>query len=227
MKCYKMINLINVNKVFESKNSKNVVLKNINLSFEKGKFYAIMGHSGSGKSTLINIIGLLDGFTYGEYLINGKNVNYLTENEMANLRKKYIGFIFQDFNLDEYLKAYENVIFPMLINKDISKSEREVKACNLLNYLDLGDRINHYPRELSGGECQRVAIARSLANNPEIILADEPTGNLDEENEQKVFSILKKLSKEGKCVIVVSHSNEVKKYADIIYRLEKGSIIHE
>ena len=227
MKCYKMINLINVNKVFESKNSKNVVLKNINLNFEKGKFYAIMGHSGSGKSTLINIIGLLDGFTYGEYLINGKNVNYLTENEMANLRKKYIGFIFQDFNLDEYLKAYEHVIFPMLINKDISKSEREVKACNLLNYLDLGDRINHYPRELSGGECQRVAIARSLANNPEIILADEPTGNLDEENEQKVFSILKKLSKEGKCVIVVSHSNEVKKYADIIYRLEKGSIIHE
>ena len=202
-----------------------VALDNINIKFEIGKFYAVMGHSGSGKSTLINIIGLIETATSGEYYLNGKNISDLNENEKANIRAKYFGFIFQDYNLDPNLKAYENVMLPMLIDKKVKNIDAKEKAIKLLESLDLAHRINHYPKELSGGEQQRVAIARALANNPEIILADEPTGNLDKKNEQKIFSDLKKLSESGKCVIVVSHSLEIKKYADVIYTIDEGKII--
>ena len=202
-----------------------VALDNINIKFEIGKFYAVMGHSGSGKSTLINIIGLIETATSGEYYLNGKNISDLNENEKANIRAKYFGFIFQDYNLDPNLKAYENVMLPMLIDKKVKNKDAKEKAIKLLVSLDLTHRINHYPKELSGGEQQRVAIARALANNPEIILADEPTGNLDKKNEQKIFSDLKKLSESGKCVIVVSHSLEIKKYADVIYTIDEGKII--
>mgnify|MGYP006071287729 CR=1 FL=1 len=201
-----------------------VALDNINIKFEIGKFYAVMGHSGSGKSTLINIIGLIETATSGEYYLNGKNISDLNENEKANIRAKYFGFIFQDYNLDPNLKAYENVMLPMLIDKKVKNKDAKEKAIKLLVSLDLTHRINHYPKELSGGEQQRVAIARALANNPEIILADEPTGNLDKKNEQKIFSDLKKLSESGKCVIVVSHSLEIKEYADVIFTLEDGTI---
>mgnify|MGYP001851735120 FL=1 len=201
-----------------------VALDNINIKFEIGKFYAVMGHSGSGKSTLINIIGLIETATSGEYYLNGKNISDLNENEKANIRAKYFGFIFQDYNLDPNLKAYENVMLPMLIDKKVKNIDAKEKAIKLLESLDLAHRINHYPKELSGGEQQRVAIARALANNPEIILADEPTGNLDKKNEQKIFSDLKKLSESGKCVIVVSHSLEIKEYADVIFTLEDGTI---
>ena len=201
-----------------------VALDNINIKFEIGKFYAVMGHSGSGKSTLINIIGLIETATSGEYYLNGKNISDLNENEKANIRAKYFGFIFQDYNLDPNLKAYENVMLPMLIDKKVKNIDAKEKAIKLLESLDLAHRINHYLKELSGGEQQRVAIARALANNPEIILADEPTGNLDKKNEQKIFSDLKKLSESGKCVIVVSHSLEIKEYADVIYTLEDGTI---
>lgn len=201
-----------------------VALDNINIKFEIGKFYAVMGHSGSGKSTLINIIGLIETATSGQYYLNGKNISDLNENEKANIRAKYFGFIFQDYNLDPNLKAYENVMLPMLIDKKVKNKDAKEKAIKLLESLDLAHRINHYPKELSGGEQQRVAIARALANNPEIILADEPTGNLDKKNEQKIFSDLKKLSESGKCVIVVSHSLEIKEYADVIFTLEDGTI---
>ena len=201
-----------------------VALDNINIKFEIGKFYAVMGHSGSGKSTLINIIGLIETATSGEYYLNGKNISDLNENEKANIRAKYFGFIFQDYNLDPNLKAYENVMLPMLIDKKVKNKDAKEKAIKLLVSLDLTHRIDHYPKELSGGEQQRVAIARALANNPEIILADEPTGNLDKKNEQKIFSDLKKLSENGKCVIVVSHSLEIKEYADVIFTLEDGTI---
>ncbi len=201
-----------------------VALDNINIKFEIGKFYAVMGHSGSGKSTLINIIGLIETATSGEYYLNGKNISDFNENEKANIRAKYFGFIFQDYNLDPNLKAYENVMLPMLIDKKVKNKDAKEKAIKLLVSLDLTHRINHYPKELSGGEQQRVAIARALANNPEIILADEPTGNLDKKNEQKIFSDLKKLSESGKCVIVVSHSLEIKEYADVIFTLEDGTI---
>lgn len=222
-----MTNLIiikSLKKAYRKNNNETIILNDLNVSFESNKFYAIMGHSGSGKSTLINIIGLIETATSGEYYLNGKNISDLNENEKANIRAKYFGFIFQDYNLDPNLKAYENVMLPMLIDKKVKNIDAKEKAIKLLESLDLAHRINHYPKELSGGEQQRVAIARALANNPEIILADEPTGNLDKKNEQKIFSDLKKLSESGKCVIVVSHSLEIKEYADVIFTLEDGTI---
>ena len=222
-----IIELKNVSKEFKRKNETIKALDDISINFEAGKFYAIMGHSGSGKSTAINIISMLEDITSGTYKINGIDTKNLSSDEIADLRKDYIGLVFQDFYLDEHLKAYENVILPMIINSKIKKEERKERALELLETVDLSERVNHFPKELSGGECQRVAIARALANNPHVILADEPTGDLDEENEHKIFKILKRLSEEGKCIIVVSHSNEVKKYADIIYNLKKVKLVEE
>lgn len=214
----------NITKIYRTKTSEIKALDNISYEFVPGKMYAIMGHSGSGKSTLISILGLINTYTSGKISIENKDVSKLKENELADLRMKHIGFVFQEFYLDEHLKAYENIILPMLINKEIKKEDRKEKALKLLKELGLEERVNHYPKEMSGGECQRVAIARSLANSPQIILADEPTGNLDEENEKLVFSILKDLSKQGKCVIVVTHSEEIKNYADEILTINKGKL---
>ena len=216
--------LKDVSKVYDKKNERIIALDKASYSFESGKFYAIMGHSGSGKSTLINILGLIHNYTEGEYVLDSLDVSKMSSDELADKRMQYIGFVFQNFYLDEYLKAYENVMLPMLINKEISKENREDKANDLLKKLGLSERINHYPKEMSGGEQQRVAIARALANDPQIILADEPTGNLDEESEQFVFKILKDLSAEGKCVIVVSHSNAVLDYADVVLKISKGKL---
>lgn len=218
------MNIENVCKVYKTKNDEVKALDNVSYEFKPGKLYAIMGHSGSGKSTLISILGLIETLTSGRITINNKDISKLKDDELANLRMKYIGFVFQDFYLDEHLKAYENVMLPMLINKEIKREERKEKAIKLLTDLGLSERINHYPKELSGGECQRVAIARSLANDPKIILADEPTGNLDEENEKLVFETLNDLAKKGKCVIVVTHSEEIKKYADEILKITKGKL---
>lgn len=220
----KVIRLEQLSKSYHTKTEKLEVLKKISIAFEEGKFYAITGHSGSGKSTLINILGLIDQFDDGFYYLYGKNVKDLTDKEMSQLRMKNIGFVFQEFYLNTTLKAYENVIVPMLINKQILKSERKKRAVKLLEMVGLKDRIEHFPKELSGGEQQRVAIARALANNPSIIIADEPTGNLDEKNEEQIFELLQKIAKEGKCVIVVSHSKEIKKYADVIYSLSNGEL---
>lgn len=220
-----IIKLKNINKKYIRKDEQIEALKNISLTFENGKFYAIMGHSESGKSTLIRIIGLMDNYDSGIYTLNKIDVKKLNDIEKSNNRMKEIGFIFQDFYLDKNMSALDNVILPMLINKNIKKDERKQKATNLLKKVGLLERANHFPKELSGGEQQRVCIARALANDPNIILADEPTGNLDEKNEQIIFEQLKELSKEGKCIIVVSHSNEVKKYADEIINLKSGEII--
>lgn len=217
--------LENVTKIYKMKEKDVIALENINYEFEYGKFYAIMGHSGCGKSTLISILGLIEPVTSGDYIVDGKNIKDLNDRELSNLRMKKFGFIFQDYYLDEHLKAYENVILPMIINKEIKKNQRKLIAENLLKKVGLEARIKHYPNEMSGGEQQRVSIARSLANNPDIILADEPTGNLDKENETLVFQELKKLSQEGKCIIVVSHSNEVKSYADIVINLDGGKLV--
>ncbi len=224
MKKGTLIELKNISKNYATKYKNVSVLNGLSITFEKGKFYGIMGHSGSGKSTLINIIGLLEPITNGSYKISGIDVKKISSKEEANLRRDEFGFVFQDFYLDKYLKAYENVMFPMIINKKIKPSERKNKALKLLKMVNLENRINHFPKELSGGEQQRVAIARALANEPNIILADEPTGNLDEESEKNIFNILKNLSKNGKCVIVVSHSNEIKKYADILYEIKDGKM---
>ena len=201
------------------------ILKDITYKFKKGNFYAIMGESGAGKSTLISILGLLENITSGKYLINEHDVANLPDKKSSEIRMKHIGFVFQDFNLDENLKAYENVMIPMLINKTIDNKEKKAKAIEALDNVGLKERVNHFPKQLSGGEKQRVAIARALANDPEIILADEPTGNLDSKTEKRIFEILKKLSKSGKCVIVVSHSDVVKDYADTVLELCDGRLV--
>lgn len=215
----KVLCLDKIIKIYKTNNKKILILDGVSLEFEEGKFYLIIGHSGSGKTTLINILGLIDSFDSGEYKIYGKNVASLNDFELSKLRMKNIGYIFQNFYLDPNLKAYENIIVPMCINSEINFKYRKARALKLLDSLDIKERFNHFPNELSGGEQQRVAIARALANDPSIILADEPTGNLDEENEKIIFEKLKKLSKDGKCVIVVSHSNNAKKYADVIFEL--------
>lgn len=220
----KKIILRSGNKIFKINDVQISALTDVNLTIECGKLYAIMGHSGSGKSTLIQIIGLLDDLTSGELIIDGKNVKELTENEKAKIRMKEIGFVFQSFYLNPRLKACENVELPMFINSEIKKSDRKKRAKLLLYSLGLENRVNHYPKELSGGEQQRIAIARALSNNPNFILADEPTGNLDKENEKIVFDILKKLTKENKAVVIVSHNEEIKKYADEIFYMDNGKL---
>ncbi len=205
---------VEVKKVVKIYKNDAKVLNDVSYEFEKGKFYAIMGRSGAGKSTLLNIIGTIDNATEGEVYINGNNINGLTEKEKAKLRMKNLGFVFQGFYLNPYLNALENVIVPMRINPEISKKERKKLAENLLEKFGVKELADSLPSQMSGGEQQRVCIARALANNPDIILADEPTGNLDEENEKIVFSNLKLLAEQGHTVIAVSHNEGVKEYAD-------------
>ncbi len=200
------------------------ILEDINVSFEANKIYMIVGNSGAGKTTLLNIIGTLDSLTKGNLYIDGKDVTKLNENEKAKLRMEKIGFIFQDFYLNKYMTVEENIVEPLYINEKYNKTTRKQRTDQLIEMVNLTDRKKHFPRELSGGEQQRVAIARALANEPDIILADEPTGNLDKSNEIKIFEILKSLRDNGKCVIVVTHSDRVKKYADIILKLEEGKL---
>lgn len=219
-----IITIEDITKTYKTKKRDVEVLKNIDLTFSLGKFYAIMGPSGSGKSTLFNILGLVDTPSSGTYKINGINTTKLTDKSSSIIRMNNIGFVFQDFNLDPYLNALENVMMPLYLNKKIKKEDREKISKDILTKLNLENRLEHFPNELSGGEAQRVAIARALVNNPNIILADEPTGNLDEELETEIFKILKYLTKENKCVIVVSHSSKIKEYADVVYTLKDGKI---
>lgn len=214
----------NLTKNYKKNNKEIKVLKKINKKFLYGKFYLVVGHSGSGKSTLLRILGLIDNPTEGQVFISDKDVNEFSNKELATLRNKEIGFIFQEFLLDKYLTAKENISIPMLINKTdfIDKKSINNRCNDLLKEIGLSDRGKHFPKELSGGEQQRVSIARALANDPQIILADEPTGNLDKENEEYIFNKLKEMSREGKCIIMVSHSKDAKKYADEIIELKEG-----
>ncbi len=221
-----VIELINIEKKYTWKKRELPVLNKLNAKFESGKLYAIMGHSGSGKSTLISVINGILPYDSGKVIIQGKDLSLMNNKEKSMLRNNEIGIIFQDFFLDNYLTALENIMLPMTINDNYRDCIQD-RALELLKKVDLLDRANHFPKELSGGEKQRVAIARALANDPRVILADEPTGNLDEENEEKIFSILKQLSQEGKCVIMVTHSNEILKYADVRYELKEGSLIEK
>lgn len=218
------IEIINGYKEYIKNKEKIVVLNDINVKFEKGKTYAIMGNSGSGKTTLLKILGTLDVLTSGKLLIENNDILKLKDDEKATIRMKKIGFIFQEFYLNEYMNVQENIMQPMYINKEYNRVTRKQRVNELIEIMGLSQRTKHYPKELSGGEQQRVAIARALANKPDIILADEPTGNLDKNNEAKIFEILSQLSKEGKCVIIVSHSNVVKKYADVVLNLEEGKL---
>lgn len=198
-------------------------LHSISLEVEYGEYIAILGPSGSGKSTLMNMIGCLDSPSSGRYLLDGKDVSSLKRNELAAVRNRKIGFIFQSFNLLDYCSAIENVALP-LVYQGVSKSERLKRAKDVLESVDLGDRINHKPGELSGGQRQRVAIARALVTDPEVILADEPTGNLDSKSGEDVMSLFEQLSNSGKTIIVVTHDNNLAKRMHRVIEISDGKI---
>ena len=198
-------------------------LNKVSFAVNKNEFVALMGASGSGKSTLMNLIGCLDSATSGSYNLNGTNVKEMNENSLATVRNKEIGFIFQTFNLLPRYTALENVMLP-LIYAGIKKEEREIMAKKALENVGLSDRMTHKPNELSGGERQRVAIARALVNNPSIILADEPTGNLDSETSIEIMKLFQKIHQKGNTIIVVTHEEDIAKYAGRIIRLKDGII---
>lgn len=203
-----------------------VVLKEISIKINKGEFVAITGPSGSGKSTMVNMIGALDVPSWGAIYLDGKNISHMTESSLAILRGKKIGFIFQQFNLIPILSALDNVMLPMDM-VGFPEAEGKKRAKELLEMLGLGDRLNHKPNELSGGQQQRVAIARSLANDPEVILADEPTGNLDSKTGKFVMDFLKKINRDGKTIVLITHDLELVKHAKRIIYLRDGKIEKE
>ncbi len=203
------------------------VLKGINLEVKEGEFLAIMGASGSGKTTLLNIIGLLDRPTSGTYILDGEEVNALNKKELAYIRNRKLGFIFQAFHLIPWATALENVLMPLLYRKEGIKKEDEKRAEELLKRLGLGDRIKAKPAELSGGQQQRVAIARALIGNPKLLLADEPTGNLDSKSSEEVIKIFQELNKEGLTIIMVTHDPDIAKYAERIKVIKDGVFIEK
>jgi len=225
MKKEEVITLKNVAKYYYM-GGNNIVkaVDGIDLTIKKGDFVAVMGPSGSGKSTAMNLIGSLDVPTKGAVFLDGENVSHLSESDLAEVRGMKIGFIFQQFNLISNLTVLENVMLPMDF-QGASQKERKEVAKELCEQVGLGDRINFYPKQLSGGEQQRVAIARSLANDPEVVLADEPTGNLDTKTGKKVMDFLETLNKEGKTIVMITHDpNLAKEHADIVYSLLDGKI---
>ena len=224
MKKY-IIELIDVWKVYNMGDVDVNALQGINLKISEGEFVSIMGPSGSGKSTSVNMIGCLDIPTKGKIYLDGKDISKLTESELAQIRGKKIGFIFQKFNLINTLTALENVMLPMTF-QNVPINERKKRATELLKLVGLGERLNHNPTELSGGQQQRVAIARALANDPKVILADEPTGNLDSKMGNILIEFLTRLNKENrKTIILVTHDENIAKYADRIEFLKDGRII--
>lgn len=198
-------------------------LKSVSLNIKKGEFVALMGPSGSGKSTLMNILGCLDTPNYGDYILNGINVSDMTDDELAEVRNKEIGFVFQTFNLLPKSTALENVALP-LIYAGIKQSVREEKAIQALNSVGLGNRVDHRPNELSGGQRQRVAVARALINNPSIILADEPTGNLDTKTSIEIMGLLEEIHSKGNTIILVTHEEDIAQHAHRIVRMRDGLI---
>ena len=219
----KIIELKNVNKIYKTKVEEIHILKNINLAFNKGDFVSIQGKSGSGKTSLLNILGLLDDPTDGEIFINGEKIHYKNEKSKNNIRNEKIGFVFQFHYLLKEFTALENVLMPALINKNINKNDVRKKAKELLALVGLEKRLKHKPMELSGGEKQRVAIASAMINDPDIILADEPTGNLDTETSNLINELFMKINKErGQSIIIVTHSLELANLASYKYKIENG-----
>ena len=219
-----IITVDNINKTYKNGSLELQVLKNISFKVDKGEFLAIMGSSGSGKSTMMNILGCLDNQYEGRYILDGIDISKSTENELSEIRNKKIGFIFQSFNLLPRLTALGNVELP-LVYSSIPKEKRHKRANELLEMVGLKDRTHHRPNELSGGQRQRVAIARALVNNPSIILADEPTGNLDSKSEEEIIEILQKLNKMGKTIVIVTHEPSIGEIAERKIVFKDGEII--
>lgn len=221
-----MINTKNLIKVFRTDEVETTALNNVNLEINKGEFVAIMGPSGCGKSTLLNIIGLLDNPTEGELDFNGVQVENYTERQRTNLRKENIGFVFQSFNLIDELTVFENVELPLLYLK-VSGSERRRRVNEALERMKIAHRAKHFPQQLSGGQQQRVAIARAVISNPKLILADEPTGNLDSANGEEVMNLLTQLNEEGTTIIMVTHSPSDADRSHRIIQLFDGHVVSE
>ncbi len=219
-----LIEVENVEKIYnQGKPNELRVLKDVDLKIKKGEMIAIFGPSGSGKSTLLHIIGCLDKPTKGKVYVEGKDVSSLLDDELALVRRDKMGFVFQQFNLVSALTALENVELPMRIS-DMSRNKTRKRAKKLLKSVDLGERMNHFPRQLSGGEMQRVAIARALANEPDVILADEPTGNLDSKTGKEIVNLMVKLNKRGYTFIIVTHDVTIAKYASRRLNIKDGKI---
>ena len=219
-----MIQIENLSKVFRTSEVETIALNHVNIEVKEGEFVAIMGPSGCGKSTLLNILGLLDNPSEGSYKLIGKEVANLKEKERTRLRKGVIGFVFQSFNLIDELNVFENVELP-LTYLGIKASERKERVLEILKRMNLSHRAKHFPQQLSGGQQQRVAIARAVVTNPKLILADEPTGNLDSKNGAEVMNLLTELNKEGTSIVMVTHSQHDAGFAHRVIHLFDGSVV--
>lgn len=220
-----LISISHLTKTYKREKQEITVLKDLSIDIEQGDFVALMGPSGSGKTTLLNIIAGIDRPTQGEVMIAGTNIGVLTETELAKWRSRHIGFIFQFYNLIPVLTAFENVELPLMLTP-LSKSERRRQVELALSVVGLADRMDHYPRQLSGGQEQRVAIARAIASDPDIFVADEPTGDLDRVSAEEILTLLERLNKEfGKTIVMVTHDPSAANRARIVHHLEKGDLI--
>ena len=219
-----MITLTSLSKIYRTDEIETVALENVNLTVDRGEFLSIMGPSGCGKSTLLNIMGLLDAPTTGTVEINGTHTEGMKDKQLAAFRNKTLGFVFQSFHLINSLNVMDNVELPLLYRR-ISSGERKCLAKEELEKVGLSHRMNHFPTQLSGGQCQRVAIARAIIGNPEIILADEPTGNLDSKNGAEVMNLLTELNREGTTIIMVTHSQHDASFAHRTIHLFDGSVV--
>lgn len=221
-----MIRIEHLSKVFRTEEVETTALNDVSLHVKQGEFVAIMGPSGCGKSTLLNIIGLLDNPTSGNYYFNGQEVGHLKEKQRTQVRKGNIGFVFQSFNLIDELNVYENVELPLIYLKKKASEKKEL-VTSILDRMNISHRVKHFPQQLSGGQQQRVAIARAVVAGPKLILADEPTGNLDSKNAAEVMNLLTELNQEGTTIVMVTHSQHDASYAHRVVHLFDGQIVTE